>query len=509
LSSGDKIDDSTDDLILVAHDRIDIGLNAKKRMTRTISFAEAVSIGLGGTIGGGVFSVLGVVAGFAGPAAILSFLLGGIFSVFLGYSYTKLSLKYPSAGGSFSFCEVAFGKKIGGFFGWLLTLGYLMSCSLYAYTFGSYFAELILPEDPAWWLMKLLQCIFSVVLIAAAAVVNLIGTKETGLSQLIFVGIKLLILVIFIGVTIYPAITNASENLVPFFPEDSGALDNFFIAFSLIMVGLSNLFVAFQGLELIPNTSEEIVRPKKNIPRSIYGTIIITTIIYLFVSFCTLAGTNYTNFTGENADKAEFALAIAAEPILGYAGIILISLGALFSTASAFNASLYGSSRVVYVMARENVFISIFKKLSRKARVPFISILTISGLTAVLTVSLNLQQIAQLAGLIFISMFAAVSLASFLLRKEINANWVMPMIGFVLSVVGLGINIWYQISQYIEEGSFQNLLPLILFPVVILLAFLGSFLSIKYNQEQEKTIEVTPDSGKVQEAKPETKMKEI
>lgn len=509
MSSDDKIDDSTDDLVLVAHDRIDVGLDAAKKMTRTMGFKEAVSIGLGGMIGGGVFSLLGVVAGFAGPAAILSFLLGGIFCIFLGYCYMKLALKYPSAGGSFSFCKAAFGEYLGGFFGWLLSIGYLTVCSLYVYTFGSYFVHSILPEGSAPWLIKLLQSVFSVLLVAAATTVNLIGAKEAGLSQLIIVAVKVIILVVFIGITLPRAITHASENLVPFFPEGSGALDNAFIGISLIFVGLSNLLSAFQGLELIPNTSEEIKKPEENISKSIYATIIVSTVIYLFVSFCTLAGTSYLNFTGENADQAEFALAIAAEPVIGQAGFILIAFGALFSTASAFNASLYGSSRVIYVMARDGVIMTIFKKLSRKARVPFVSIITISAFTAILSIALNLQQIAQLGGLIFISMFAAVCFACFRLRKKVEANWVLPMLGFILSLVSLGVNIWYQISQVIEDGSIGNLIALISFPIVVLIAFLGSFLTIKLTTEKEQKVQISADSGKVQEVKSETKMKEV
>ncbi|MBD3190871.1 MAG: amino acid permease, partial [Candidatus Heimdallarchaeota archaeon] len=245
-----------------------------------------------------------------------------------------------------------------------------------------------------------------------------------------------------------------------------------------------------------------------NIPRSVYWTIIITTVIYLLVSFCTLAATSYLNFTEGDADP-EFALAIAAEPILGYAGFILISFGALFSTASAFNASLYGSSRVVYVMAREGVIFNFFKKLSRKARVPYISILAISGFVAILAIALNIEQITQLAGLIFISMFAAVCFSCFVLRKEVEANGIIPMIGFILSLVGLGVNVWYQITQVIKEGTAGNLLSLILFPVVILLAFLGSFLTIKFSTEREQKVQISADSGKVQEVKSETKMKEV
>jgi amino acid transporter len=460
----------------------EIGLISDRELSRELGFKEALSIGLGGTIGGGVFSVLGIAAGFAGPAAILSFAFGGVLAILIGYSYTKLALRYQSAGGSYTYAKEAFGKYVGGAFGWLLWTGYLASCSLYAYTFGSFFAHMI-PFPEGFEHVKIISGVFATVLIILSTVVNLKGVKETGKSQNIIVLIKVIILVGFVIITIPAAFRNLG-NLTPFFADaDRNPLD---IATGLAMavVGTSLLFVAFEGMELIPNASEEIQNPKKNIPRSIYGTVIIATVIYLLVAFTALGGTDYTIFAGD-PEKAEYALAIAATPILGQAGFIIISLGALFSTASAFNASLFGSSRMTYVMAKDRIFPQFFQRVSKKSRVPFISILTISGITLILTLTLDLAQIAQLASSIFLLLFATISLTSLVLRKKIKANFVLPFIGFLLAVLLLGVFIWHLITQVID-GDTNSRLTLILLPILIAVMIIGSIVTIKLQERAKK-----------------------
>ncbi|MBD3190169.1 MAG: amino acid permease [Candidatus Heimdallarchaeota archaeon] len=469
---------------IVPVEKVETGIVSQRELSRELGFKEALSIGLGGTIGGGVFSVLGVVAGIAGPAAILSFAFGGLLGLLIGYSYSKLALRYPSAGGSYAFCKAAFGQYVGGFFGWLLWIGYLASCALYAYTFGIYFTHMILPEGSAAWLIKLVQSILSTVLIALSTAINLKGVKETGRSQNIIVLIKVIILVFFVAITIPVAIKKAPENLVPFFPDEEGNPNNLFLGLALTIVGTSILFVAFEGLELIPNASEEIEEPQKNIPRSIFATVLIATAIYLLVAFAALGGTNYTSFTGENAKDAEYALAIAAQPILGLAGKIIIIFGALFSTASAFNASLYGSSRLTYVMARESIFPHFFQRVSKKNRIPFVSILVISGITLLITLTLNLQQIAELASTIFLLLFATVSLSSLILRKEIKANFLLPLLALLLSAGCFGLFLWHLISGMQDTG--EGWLTLILLPVVILIAIVGSVITITLQKRGKK-----------------------
>ncbi|MHA1221109.1 MAG: APC family permease, partial [Candidatus Heimdallarchaeota archaeon] len=425
-----------------SHGSIETGIVTERELSRELGFKEAVSIGLGGTIGGGVFSVLGIAAGIAGPAAIISFAIGGILGMFIAYSYSKLALRYPSAGGSYTYAREAFGKKFGGMFGWLLWTGYLASCSLYAYTFGIYFAQIInlmTPNDLGeTGYLRLVFSVFATLLITLSTLINLRGVKETGKSQNIIVLIKLIILVVFIAITIPAGIQGVKDgNFSDFFLDFQGNPTNnvlkglamavvgtsiLFVAFEGMELipnaaeeirepeknGTSILFVAFEGMELIPNAAEEIREPEKNIPRSIYTTVIVATILYLLIAFTALGGTDYKIFV-DDPELAEYALAYAAKPILGVAGFVIISIGALFSTASAFNASLYGSSRLTYVMARERIFPRFFQKVSKKSRVPYISILAISGISLVMTLTLKLDQIAKLASSIFLLLFAVVS----------------------------------------------------------------------------------------------------
>ncbi len=475
--------DSKGFITLQSHESVETGIVTERELSRELGFKEALSIGLGGTIGGGVFSVLGIAAGFAGPAAILSFAFGGILAILIGYSYSKLALKYQSAGGSYTFAREAFGKYFGGAFGWLLWTGYLASCSLYAYTFGSFFAHMVLGEGSLY--TKIVTAIFASVLILLSTLINLVGVKETGKSQNIIVLIKVIILVGFVAITIPAAIRNAPTNLTPFFADAERNPLNILTGLAMAIVGTSLLFVAFEGMELIPNASEEINNPEKNIPRSIFGTVIIASIIYILVAFTALGGTDYTIFASD-PEKAEYALAIAARPILKEAGFIIISLGALFSTASAFNASLYGSSRMTYVMARDKIFPKFFQTVSKKSRVPFISILTISGITLVFTLTLKLAQIAQLASSIFLLLFATISLTSIILRKKINAKLIWPLLGFIMAILLFGIFIWHLITQFIngDEITHSNArLTLILLPVLIMVMIIGSIITIKIQEK--------------------------
>jgi len=486
-----NIDKKSTDTSLLSHGAIDTGIVSQRELSKELGFKEALSIGLGGTIGGGVFSVLGIAVGFAGPAAILSFAFGGILGLLIGYSYVKLSLKYQSAGGSYTFAREAFGQYFGGAFGWLLWTGYIASCSLYAYTFGTFFTHMILSEAASPIKVRLVSGIFATTIIALSTIINLVGVKETGKSQNIIVLIKVIILIVFVAITIPAAIKNAPTYLTPFFADAERNPLDVWTGLAMAVVGTSILFVAFEGMELIPNASEEIQNPEKNIPRSIYGTVIIATIIYLLVAFTALGGTDYTIFAGD-PEKAEYALAIAARPILGQTGFIIITLGALFSTASAYNASLYGSSRMTYVMARDRIFPKFFQTVSKKGRVPYISILTISGVTLIFTLVLDLSQIANLASSIFLMLFAIISLSGFVLRKKIKANFVVPLLGFILATGLFGVFVWNLVTNVISEvseGVFnQSFITIILLPVLIVIMSIGSVITIKTQKKklQEK-----------------------
>src|SRR5262245_26700839 len=104
-----------------------------------VGFAAAVSIGIGGMVGAGIFSILGAVAQVAGNAMWLSFAIGGVVALLSTYSYAKLGATFPSAGGAVHFLVKSFGDGIlAGGLNLFMWAGYIISLALYATAFGRY-----------------------------------------------------------------------------------------------------------------------------------------------------------------------------------------------------------------------------------------------------------------------------------------------------------------------------------------------------------------------------------
>ena len=104
-----------------------------------LTLKELIAMGVGGMVGGGIFSVLGLSVGLAGHAAPIAFLIGGIIAILTGYSYSKLGLRFRSDGGSFTYMEKSVkNQNLAAIGGWLLLVGYIGTLALYSYTFGVY-----------------------------------------------------------------------------------------------------------------------------------------------------------------------------------------------------------------------------------------------------------------------------------------------------------------------------------------------------------------------------------
>jgi amino acid transporter len=158
-----------------------------------IGMAAAVSIGIGGMVGAGIFSILGVVAQAAGNAMWLAFLIGGVVALLSTYSYAKLGATWPSAGGAVHFLVKSFGDGVlAGGLNLFMWAGYIISLALYATAFGSY-AATFLTTTPSPVLVRGLA-VGSVVLLT---VVNAFGAKVMGRWETIIVAVKVAILVLF------------------------------------------------------------------------------------------------------------------------------------------------------------------------------------------------------------------------------------------------------------------------------------------------------------------------
>jgi amino acid transporter len=286
-----------------------------------IGLAEAVSIGIGGMVGAGIFSILGVVAQAAGNAMWMAFAIGGVVALLSTYSYAKLGAAFPSAGGAVHFLVKSFGDGVlAGGLNLFMWAGYIISLALYATAFGSYAATF--SADPH---APLLIAALAVASVLVLTIVNAFGARIMGRGETIIVAAKLAILILFAATGLWFV---KPDNLSPArWPEAQS-----------VLFGAGVLFIGYEGFGLVTNAAADMRNPRSMLPRALYTSVLLVIAIYLLVAV-TVSG-NLTDAQIEHARDS--ALAEAARPFLGELGFRLIAIAALLSTASAINATLFG-----------------------------------------------------------------------------------------------------------------------------------------------------------------------
>jgi len=394
-------------------------------LSKELGLKEALGIAVGALIGGGVFSVLGLVINNSGPAAFLSFLLAGIVSSFTAFSYVHLALKYPKAGGAFIYVQEAFKKKwLSGTLGIVLWFGYSFSVSLYAMTFGRYLGEVIpiaggieLFAGSA-YAVSISAFIFQILSVLLFVGINLLGVKESARAQNILVLIKVAILLLYIIVGIT---ATQRSNFEGFF--DKGF---FPIVSSSVLI-----FVSMEGFEILSNSVEEMKNPKRDLPVGMFLSIIIALVLYVSVAVVTVGVLGIEGVSGFK----EVILSESASKFMGTAGIGIMVFAAIVSAASAINATLLGSSRLSYMLSHEGIIPKAMAKINPKTRVPARAIAISGVLSIVFVLAFNIEMVALAASIIFMFIFGAVNLSAIKLLE--GKKKIPSIIGVILIVLYL------------------------------------------------------------------------
>jgi amino acid transporter len=383
---------------------------------RSIGYWSAVSIGIGGMVGGGIFAVLGLAVQLAHGGTPIAFALAGIVALLTAYSYAKLSITYPSQGGTVEFLNQAFGPGIlTGGLNVLLWLSYIVMLSLYAYAFGSYGATFF-PES--------LQTLGKHILTSGAIIIftflNILGAKAVGRSENYIVALKIVILCVFLGVGLG---SMNSQQLAP---------AAWSTPISLVAGGMI-IFLAYEGFELIANTAENVRNPRQTLPRAYFSAVGFVIILYILISLVTIGNLSITKIVAAE----DYALAEAAKPFLGTVGFTMIAVAALLSTGSAINATLYGTARVSYVIAKEGELPEGLEK--QVWRRPIEGLLITSALTLIVANLFDLSRISTMGSSGFLLIFAAVNIANVRLAANTGSRRWVSVIGAAVCLAALVI----------------------------------------------------------------------
>ncbi len=386
---------------------------------KKMSYWEVVSIGIGGMVGGGIFAVLGLSVDLTHGGAPVAFLLAGIVALVTSYSYTRLSVTFPSQGGTVAFLDRAFGPGLlTGSTNILLWISYIVMLSLYSYAFGSYGASLFPASSHELW--KHLLISGSIIGITG---LNLLSARLIGEAEDWIVLIKLVILVLFIGIGIW-GIDGARLAPSAWAPP-----------FHVVAGGMI-IFLAYEGFELMANSADDVRRPEKTLPRAFYSAVGFVIILYVLIAIVTVG----TLPVARIVDARDYALAEAARPFLGQTGFLLITVAALLSTASAINATLYGSARLSYVIAKDGELPSVLEK--KIWNEPIEGLFITSGLTLLVANLVDLSSISTMGSVGFLLIFAAVNGANAKLAGQTQSKSWFSLLGVVLCLAALGSLFW-------------------------------------------------------------------
>ncbi len=377
------------------------------RGSRQLGLWSLVSIGVGGMVGGGIFAVLGLSVEIAAGGAPLAFLISGLLALATARSYALLSRSYPSRGGTVTFINRAFGRGLfAGGVNILLWLSYVVMLALYAQAFGSYAASFLPPADQAIAKHAFLS---AVVLVITA--LNAAGASTVARAERLIVAVKVAILLVFVVVG-WASIS--TDRLAP--AQWSAPL-------SLVAGGMI-VFLAYEGFELIANAAEDVADPQRTLPRAFYLTVSLVIVLYVLVAIVAVGAVPVADLV----DARDYALAVAARPGLGSAGFALIGVAAMLSTASAINATLYGSSRLSYTIAKSGELPELLERPIWNK--PLEGLLITSGLTLVLANMLDLTAIATMGSAGFLIIFAIVNAAEARTSRQRGTRaWVSAVAG--------------------------------------------------------------------------------
>ncbi|WP_299796710.1 APC family permease [uncultured Maribacter sp.] len=399
-------------------------------MDKKIGLKDAISIGIGGMVGGGIFAVLGLAVALAKGATPVAFLWAGIIALLTAYSYAKLSKKYPENGGTVKFVHQHFGNGIfAGGINNLLWISYIVMLALYASAFGSYATELLSVSGSK----EIDTRIFQTSILLIALLINYLSVKLVSEIESFAVIIKLCILVAFIGVGFY-GLSAHPENLQQLSPKNWESP-------MLILSGGMVIFVAYEGFELIANSVADLKDREKNTPKAYFGAVGFVIILYILIAIVTVGALPFDQI----ADAQDYVLAEAAEPTLGQIGFTVMTVTALISTFSAINATVLGSGRVNYDIAEDDELPKYFCHMFWGKPIGFL----ITALLSIALVNLfNLKSISTAGSAGFLLIFCIVNYIGYKRHKELESRSYIHLLASILCLLAF----WTLIIQQFSEN---------------------------------------------------------
>ncbi|MDT0331767.1 amino acid permease [Nocardiopsis lambiniae] len=421
---------------------------------RHMGFWQLSMIGIGATLGTGIFVVLGEAVPVAGPAVIISFVLAGITALFSALAYAEMAGMIPASGSAYSYSYATIGEFMAWICGWCLMLTYGVSVAAVGVGWGQYINELlylttglslpgaVLAGPLEGGLVNLPAAI--VVLLSMFAL--LAGVRESSRVNAVMVTIKIAILVMFVAI----AITAVQDgNFAPFMPMGMAG----------VSAAGATLFFSYIGFDSVSTASEEAKNPQRDLPRAIMFSMILVTAIYCLVAFTAVGALNWTDFADGETSLAGILTKVTGTPVWA----VIFAAGAVLALASVVLVVLYSQTRILFVMSRDGLIPKAFSKVDANGT-PRLNTIITSVLIAVLAAFIPLGPLADATAIGTLFAFALVNVAVLVLRRNrpdlprafrVPGAPVTPILGVLACaymMASMGVSVWVAFGAWLVVG---------------------------------------------------------
>ncbi len=375
---------------------------------RNIGLFMAVMIGIGATMGPGIFALPGELAHMVGPLGILVYLVMGIMTVFTALNYSELGAAIPLAGGGYSFTSRTMSRPVAFFAGWFFWIGNTLACAMYALIFALTIRTYFLADAN----IALITLIATVVFTA----VNYLGMRE---ALIVITVMNLVELAVLVGVAVLGMADIEPMNLEPLAP----------MGWRPFVPAMALIYISYVGFELISNASEEIIEPHKNIPRSILITLGISTAIYILVVGVMMSAVNYKELA-----QSDVPFIFFADRLFGGWGRWAAIIATIMASLSAFSVTLGASARILFALGRDRHFPLFFARLHPRYQTPDIALVACAAIVVIFSSSGIVKFVASVSDFGYLMGLGIINYAVIPLHRKMPnlrrpfQTWFFPLV---------------------------------------------------------------------------------